>query len=177
MSKTAEQELRAQFWAFYKEEDIKYGEDYHDAGDVRILCERALERFVASLRSKELQERVEIWIDTAKKQGERIYELEERLRLIKGECNRPDDEPCNITYIEMQADKALSGEATKGKDETVNLKAEVISLQSVIDELRKENEGKLEAYNRECKRVDELTEELNKKKLRIQELEKWIAFH
>lgn len=33
----------------------------------------------------------------------------------------------------------------------------------------------LEAYNRECKRVDELTEEVDKKNLRIQELEKELA--
>lgn len=53
-TKTAEEEqvLRKRFWELYKEEDIKYGEDYHDAGDVRILAERALQRFVSEVSSQ-----------------------------------------------------------------------------------------------------------------------------
>lgn len=46
-----EKQLAQRFWAIYKEEDLKYGEDYHDAADVRILAEQALNRFIKESQS------------------------------------------------------------------------------------------------------------------------------
>lgn len=76
---------------------------------------------------------------------ERIKELEAALRRIKSECNRPDDEPCNVTYIEMQVDSALSGEAVVSKD-----KERIKELEIVNGKLTDINKTKQDILNECC---------------------------
>lgn len=123
----------------------------------------------ASIRSKELQERVE-----------RLASCLSRV-LYWDNGDLPENAIRDIKSV-------LSGEATKEKpsgkwtvskmfNDSVLLFDGVAQLSLTWDELAdKLNASEsLEAYNRECKRVDELTEEVDKKNLRIQELEKELA--
>jgi len=97
-NRTAEEkQLAERFWAIYKEEDLKYGEDYHDAADVRILAERALNRFINESQStiSRLEKERDEWREHAEcrqctivNQKDVISRLESENRELKEENNK-----------------------------------------------------------------------------------------
>lgn len=121
------------------------------------VCER-----YASLRSKELQERVETLSDAVREL------IDANKKMAQWIVTKDPDAP--FTGMEAHAIglSALSGEATK---EGGNIREQERELwhkqQARIHE-------SLEAYNRECKRVDELTEEVGQSDIKILTLQDTI---